>query len=63
MRKSFPGATSRSGSGLAGAVGGGLDIRINDRFDIRAGQIDYNPAHLNGVTVHNVRFGAGLVIK
>lgn len=30
-------------AGFAGAFGGGLDIRLSDRVDIRAFQIDYNP--------------------
>lgn len=50
-------------TGFAGAFGGGLDIRINDRFDLRAGQIDYNPIKLDSGTLHNFRFGIGIVIK
>lgn len=30
-------------AGFAAAIGGGLDIRVSDRVDIRAFQIDYNP--------------------
>ena len=30
-------------AGFAGAFGGGLDIRLSDKVDIRAFQIDYNP--------------------
>ena len=30
-------------AGLAAAIGGGLDIRVSNRVDIRAFQIDYNP--------------------
>ena len=30
-------------AGFAGAFGGGLDIKINDRIDYRAIQVDYNP--------------------
>lgn len=50
-------------TGLAGAVGGGLDVRLNDRFDFRVGQIDYNPVRLDTGTLHNVRIGIGIVIK
>lgn len=50
-------------TGVAGAVGGGLDVKLSDRFDLRAIQVDYNPARLNDRTQHNFRFGIGLVIK
>jgi len=50
-------------NGLGMAFGGGLDIRVNDRFDIRAIQVDYNPIRSGGVTSNNLRFGVGLVIK
>lgn len=50
-----------SDTGFAGAFGGGLDIRINDHFQIRAIQIDYNPVHVGGFTNHNARIGAGIV--
>lgn len=48
--------------GLAGAVGGGLDIRASRRVDIRAFQVDYNPSRLFDATQHNVRIGVGIVI-
>lgn len=48
---------------LAGAFGGGIDVRINDRFDFRAIQVDYNPVQRNGGVNHNFRIGAGIVIK
>lgn len=32
-----------SDSGFAAAIGGGLDLRVTDRVDIRLFQIDYNP--------------------
>ena len=52
-----------SDTGFAGAFGGGLDIRANDRFDIRAFQFDYNPTRLGGDgTQHNFRVGIGIVI-
>lgn len=52
---------SASGTGLAGAFGGGLDIRLNDKIQIRAFQVDYNPVRIDGSTGHNARFGAGIV--
>jgi opacity protein-like surface antigen len=48
-------------TGFAGAFGGGLDIRVSDRFQIRAFQVDYNPVRIEGSTQHNARFGAGIV--
>lgn len=49
-------------TGLAGAIGGGLDIRLNDSFDIRAIQLDYNPTKVFDATQHNFRVGVGIVI-
>ena len=52
---------SENDTGVAGALGGGLDIRAGDRLDIRVFQFDYNPTRLFGTTQHNFRFGVGLV--
>lgn len=52
---------SDSGTGFAGAFGGGLDIRLNNRIQIRAFQVDYNPVRIGGEIQHNARFGAGIV--
>ncbi|MGI9056061.1 MAG: outer membrane beta-barrel protein [Pyrinomonadaceae bacterium] len=54
---------TESETGLAGAFGGGLDIKINNRVDFRAIQVDYNPIKFDGGTQHNVRFGIGFVFK
>lgn len=51
-----------SDTGFAGAFGGGLDIRANDRIDIRVIQVDYNPTRLFDSTQHNFRIGVGIVI-
>ncbi len=50
-----------SETGLAGAFGGGLDIKITDKVDFRAIKVDYNPIKLEGGVTHNVRIGVGLV--
>ena len=50
-------------TGLAGAFGGGLDVKVNNRIDIRAIQFDYNPIRFNDSTQHNFRFGVGVVFK
>jgi len=47
-------------TGLAGAFGGGLDIRVNENLEVRAFQIDYNPMKMNRMK-HNGRIGVGLV--
>jgi len=52
---------SESETGLAGAFGGGLDIKINDKIDFRAIKVDYNPIKFDSGTSHNVRIGVGLV--
>jgi opacity protein-like surface antigen len=54
-------------------LGGGIDVRLNDRVDIRVIQVDYNPIFLKsriienvnfpGRTAQGVRFSIGLVIK
>lgn len=54
------------------AIGGGLDVRVNDRFSIRAFQLDYNPVFVRsrpelGIDgsrrLDNVRFSIGIVFK
>jgi hypothetical protein len=54
---------SQSDSGFAGIIGGGLDIRVSPRVDVRAIQFDYNPTRLGGETQHNFRIGVGLVFR
>jgi hypothetical protein len=56
-----PGGTTETG--LAMAFGGGLDIRLNRRIDIRAFQIDYNPIKFGGGFDDNFRFSIGVVFK
>lgn len=56
-----PGSTSETG--LAGAFGGGLDIRINSRVDFRAVQFDYNPIKFKGTVDDNFRVGIGIVFR
>lgn len=56
-----PADFTASETGLAGAVGGGIDIRASNRVDIRVIQIDYNPTRLFDSTQHNFRIGFGIV--
>jgi opacity protein-like surface antigen len=49
--RGVPGGTVRSGfetssTDFAAAIGGGLDIRVGERFSIRAFQVDYTPVFL-----------------
>lgn len=54
-------------------LGGGLDVRLNDRVDLRVFQLDYNPIFLRNRTVeglslpsrtaHGARLSIGLVFK
>jgi opacity protein-like surface antigen len=53
--------STESENGFAGAFGGGLDIRASDKIDIRVIQVDYNPMRVSGTTLHNFRFGVGIV--
>jgi len=50
-------------TGLAGSFGGGLDIKINDKIDFRAIQVDYNPIYSNSRVDNNFRIGIGIVFK
>lgn len=62
---------------FAMALGGGVDVRLNDRFSFRVAQVDYNPVFLRdrtvtrsdgttltlrGRTENNLRLSAGIVI-
>jgi hypothetical protein len=61
-----------SDTSLALGIGGGLDIRVHPRVDIRAISLDYNPVFtgdqtiqgqtFQGDTQHNFRIGVGIVI-
>lgn len=53
---------SGSENGLAGAFGGGIDIKATRRLSVRAVQVDYNPTHFADAVQHNFRIGVGLVI-
>jgi hypothetical protein len=50
-----------SETGFAAAIGGGIDFRVNNRFQIRAIQVDWNPVRIEGETQNNLRLGAGIV--
>jgi len=52
---------TESDTGFAAAFGGGVDVRVNRNFSVRAIQLDYNPTWIGGTTQHNFRFGVGVV--
>lgn len=52
-----------SENGLGMVFGGGLDIRLSDRIDLRAFQADYNPIVFDESHTNNFRFGVGIVFK
>ena len=52
-----------SQSGMALALGGGIDYEIADRFSARVLQVDYVPIYLNGRWLGGVRASGGLVVK
>jgi hypothetical protein len=48
---------------LAAAIGGGLDIRLNDRIAVRAVQADYLMTRFAEYRQNNIRLSAGIVIR
>lgn len=54
--------TEFRGHGLAGAFGGGFDVRIANRAGVRFTG-DYNPMRIEKETINNFRFGVGVVFK
>ncbi len=54
---------SESDTGFAAVIGGGIDIRLGKRADLRIIQFDYNPSRLFDETQHNYRIGVGIVFR
>ena len=50
-----------SDTGFGAVIGGGIDFRLNNRVQIRAIQVDYNPTRIGGEWQNNLRIGAGIV--
>ena len=55
-----PGFTEND-TGFAAAVGGGIDIKVSNRIDVRLVQLDYNPTRVFDTTQHTWRFSIGVV--
>ena len=51
----------QTATGFAGAFGGGMDVRVSNRVDIRVFQFDYNPTITGDRTQHHFRIGVGIV--
>lgn len=47
---------------MAGVVGGGIDLRLNRRTDLRLFQLEYFPLNRYGATLHSIRVGFGIVL-
>jgi len=62
---------TNSSTDFALAVGGGVDVRVSERVDLRVFQVDYNPIFLSSnnplgfgnTRADNVRFSFGVVIR
>ena len=55
---------SFTNTNFAAAIGGGLDVKISDKIDLRAIQVDYNPIYRGGNNwQNNFRIGVGVVFK
>jgi opacity protein-like surface antigen len=52
-----------SDSGFAFALGGGLDVKVNDNFAIRVAQVDYLGDKVADEMGNNFRFSVGVVIR
>jgi opacity protein-like surface antigen len=68
IQRSFdiPGGTSQSSvttssTDFAAAIGGGLDVRVGERFSIRLIQVDYAPVFLRDRTI-NILGNAGAIV-
>ena len=48
---------------LAWVGGGGVDIRLNDRFSLRVAQVDYLGTNYANTWQHHFRYSGGVVIK
>jgi len=57
----LPSSETFTETGFSGVIGGGIDFRLNNRVQIRAIQVDYNPVRVEGTTLNNIRLGAGIV--
>ena len=48
---------------FAMALGGGLDVRVSKRIDLRIIQADYAPTFFGSGRQNNIRLSVGIVLK
>ena len=53
---------ARANTVFALMVGGGMDVKVNDRFSIRAGQFDWVSTKFRNSRQSNFRFSIGVVV-
>jgi hypothetical protein len=44
------------------SIGGGFDVKVSHRVEVRPIQVDFQPTHFGGSWQQNWRLGTGLVI-
>jgi hypothetical protein len=59
----YPGLYWPYDNSLAMALGGGVDVSINNRFSIRPVQLEYMPVKSGKPLSDNLRFSAGFIYK
>ena len=52
-----------SANALGLSIGGGINVHVNPRVEVRPIQVDYQPTHFGGFWQHNVRIATGIVFK
>lgn len=52
-----------SGYAFTYALGGGLDVKVNNNFAIRVAQLDFLQARVEDQGVNNLRYSVGVVIR
>lgn len=57
------GGFSGSDTSFTSVFGGGVDVKLSDRFAWRAGQFDYVLTTFGSDTQHNFRYSTGIVIR
>ncbi|MGH9795976.1 MAG: outer membrane protein [Candidatus Acidiferrales bacterium] len=59
----FPFGFGFAATGLAVSLGGGIDIKVSDRFAVRAMQADLQILRSDFLSPHNFRYSAGIVFR
>lgn len=56
-----PESLSCTSNGFAAAIGGGLDVQVNQRIGLRLAQLDFVPVRVNGHTRNGFRISSGII--